>query len=302
MKKFIILAVVALICAACSNERDLNQVENNAEMVLVPVTVRMTNFSITKEEMSSGGGVTRAEESASSYSGIGALMLAFYDANGAEALKVRQVKSDKNTYTTYGEFSCNLPIGSYTMVALAYYYNAQDDFTLTSPTEAAFTSEKPREMFCKTQSVMVTSATPLEQDVTLNRIDAKLEIHSTDVCSAGVTKIRTTYAKGGKSFNPSTGLALTDNGFIQTQSVYKNNDGTLSTYSFPYLYTNSETIDVTFEALDNSDNVLFTKTLEDVPFERNCRTTVSGAIFTASSSSIGIKLETGWGTDKEVNF
>lgn len=56
------------------------------------------------------------------------------------------------------------------MVALGYAYNDGDVFTLTSPTEAAFTSERPREMFCATQSVMVTSGTSLDLNVTLNRI------------------------------------------------------------------------------------------------------------------------------------
>lgn len=301
MKKSLILAAVALLCVACSNESELTQVENHVEKGLTPVTVRMTNFSITKEEMSSGGGTTRAAVDPANYSGIGALTLAFYDAQGTEVLKKTQVNADANTYTTFGEFVCNLTAGTYTMVALGYYYHVDDVFVLTSPTQAAFTSEKPRETFCKTQSVTVPGTTALNVEVTLERISAKLELHSTEVCPEGTTKIRKTYKKGGKTFNPTTGLALDDNGFTQTQNPHTDSDGKLSVSSYPFLSSDEETIDITIEALDNDNNVLITKEVKDVPFQRNCKTTVTGAIFTPLST-LGIKLETDWGTEKVFNF
>lgn len=302
MKKFIVMAAIVLSIVACSNDSELTNVVANQKET-APVTVRVNDFSITTEEMPSGGGMTRAAQDPATYSGVGAMTLAFYDAEDHEVVKITQIKSDNTTYTTFGQFTANLQVGTYTMVALGYYYHADDVFTLTSPTEAAFTSERPRETFCATQSVTVTSASALDLDVTLNRISSWLYIQSTDNRPAGIAKIRTTYAKGGKSFNPTTGLATTDAGFAQTNTPSAAIGSAVTFSSYPFLATDEENINVTIQVLDADDNVLFAHTVNNVPFKRNRKTTLRGNIFTAGTSSAGFQLETSWLTDADpINF
>lgn len=55
--------------------------------------------------------------------------------------------------------------------------------------------------------------------------------------------------------------------------------------SFPFLYADEETMDITIEVLDAGDNALFTHTVSNVPFKRNRKTILQGAIFTAGASS-----------------
>ena len=302
MKKFIFAAFIVLLAAtSCSNESELTVVENNAEQATAPVRVRVSNFSITTEEMPSGGGTTRAAEDPGDYFGGGAITLAFYDAAGNETYKTTQIKGD-GTYTTFGEFTANLPVGHYTMVAVARYYDAGDAFTLTSPTAAAYTSERPRETFTNVQSVTVTSATPLELDVTLNRISSWLKIISTDGRPASATKIKTTFAKGGKSFDPSTGLATVDTGFWQTNTPNSAAGATIEVNAVPLLYTDEESMNITIEVLDADENVIGTKVVNNVPFKRNRVTKLTGAVFTADASTAGFKLETSWLDDETVNF
>ena len=298
------MAVIALSTVACSNDSELTTVvENSAEQGYAPVTVQVAEFSITQEEMSSGGGATRAAEDPATYfASGGAITLAFYDAVGTEVYKTTQVKADASTYTTFGSFTANLPVGNYTMVALGYAFYSGDVFVLTSPTEAAFTSERPRETFSKVQSVTVTSASALALNVSLNRISAKLRIVSTDNRPAGISKIRTTFAKGGKAFNPTTGLATVDTGFSQTNTPSAAVGSTIDIGSMPLLYTDEENIDVTIEVLDGSDNVLFTKLVNNVPFKRNRQTILRGAVFTAETSGASFTLETDWLTDETVDF
>lgn len=225
------------------------------------------------------------------------MTLAFYDAEGQEVVKTTQIKTEPSTYTTFGQFTANLQVGTYTMVALGYLYRADDVFTLTSPTEAAFTSEKPRETFCATQSVTVTSASPLNLSVTLNRIVSALNILSTDGRPASATKVRTTFDKGGKSFNPTTGLATTDAGFTQTNNPSTAAGATINVTAYPFLTSADdaeEVMDITIEVLDADDHVLFTHTVDDVPFKRNRKTTLRGALFTAGTSSAAFQLETSW--------
>ena len=299
--KMFLAAAMLLAATSCTNESELTVVENNAEQVTAPVTVHVNDFSITQEEMPSGGGTTRAAQNPADYTDVGAITLAFYDAAGAEVYKTTQIKGD-GTYTTFGEFTANLPVGHYTMVAVARYYYAGDAFTLTSPTEAAYTSERPRETFCLTQAVTVTSATPLNLDVTLNRISSWLKIISTDGRPASATKIKTTFAKGGKSFDPSTGLATVDTGFWQTNTPSTAVGTTIEVNAVPLLYTDEESMNITIEVLDGGNNVIGTKVVNNVPFKRNRATILTGAVFTAGTSGAGFKLETTWLSDYNMDF
>lgn len=301
MKKVLFLTAILLSTVACSNESDVTVVENNADQGYAPVTVRVSDFSITTEEMPSGGGTTRAAADPATYFSTGSITLAFYNADGTEVYKTTQIEGD-GTYTTFGEFTANLQVGTYTMVAVGYPYTVGDAFTLTSPTAAAFTSERPRETFCATQSVTVTSASPLDLSITLNRISSWLCIQSTDNRPAGIASIRTTYAKGGKSFNPSTGLATTDAGFVQTNTPSAAVGSTIKVSSYPFLTSADdaeEEIDITIEVLDDNNTVLFTHTVEDVPFKRNRKTTLQGALFTAGASVAAFQLETAWLTPSD---
>lgn len=301
--KIINLAAFVLLLAACSSN-DLNEVENQVEGDKVPVKVHVNEFSVSMvdfDEPTAGArSVTRAED-AEKYANVQAVTLAFYDIKGTEVYKQTQAKSDKKTDTTFGEFSADLQIGHYTMVALGYNVGTGDVFTLTSPTQAAFTSEKPREMFCLTQSVTVTKSAPLDLEVTLNPISAWLNILSTDNAAPSVTKVRTTYSKGGKSFSPSSGLAISDAGFSQTQSANVVS-GKLSVHAFPMLFTDEETMDITIDALDKNNVVLFSKVISDVNFKRGYKTTIQGPVFTAGTSSAGFMFNTGWGEEKTYTF
>ena len=187
-------------------------------------------------------------------------------------------------------------------MAVARYYNDGDAFTLTSPTAAAYTSERPRETFCLKQDVTVTSASALDLDATMDRISSWLKIVSTDGRPASATKIRTTFGKGGKGFNPTTGLATTDTGFSQTNNPSTAVGATIEVNALPFLYTDEESMTVTIEALDAGDNVLATRVVNNVPFKRNRITVLTGAIFTASASGLSFQLETSWLDDHIVNF
>jgi hypothetical protein len=290
LKSFAIpIATLALLFAGCSKDKEVGTAK---------VHVSVSDFAITQQDLPQ----TKTPQDAADYEDAKAIVLAFYNSNGDEVYKTTQYKADPTTYTTFGEFECDLTIGSYTMVAVAYAHSDGDEFFLTSPTAAGFTSERPRETFCKTQSVTVTSSAPLDLTVTLNRIVSALDINSTDNRPAGIAKIRTTYAKGGKAFDPTTGLATSDAGFTQTNTPSAAVGAHIGVSSFPFLATDEEDIDVTIEVLDAGDNVLFTKYVPDVPMQRNRKTTLTGAVYSASASSVAFLLETTWIDGNTVNF
>ena len=290
-----VVAMLLLAATSCSNDFENSVVTPQAS---APVTVRVDGFTQSLEDFS--GGSHRAASSVASYANVKAITLAFYDVNGVEQCKMEQLRDDNTTYTTFGEFSCNLPIGSYTLVAIARGLMSNDVFTLNSPVEAVYGS-LTRETFAGTKAVVVSSTSPQNQNILLNRICAKLQIEATDVLPANVVRLRTTYEQGSKTFSPTTGFATDNNGFsiINSPGVAAGNKVTIANYAF--LTDNTQTMDITLETLDADDNVVFSQVVHDVPFKRNRVTKLRGALFSASVAP-AIQLETSWEDEEVVNF
>ena len=116
-----------------------------------------------------------------------------------------------------------------------------------------------------------------------------------------VTKIRTTYGAGGKSFNPTTGLATVNSGFAVTNTP-SSAVTTLDVGNYAFLATDEQTMDITIEALDAGENVLFTKVVSNVPLRRNRVTTLTGQVFTADTSSATFQVDSDWLEGNEVPF
>ena len=302
------LVAFGMIAASCSNE-SVNDVENAVENIRVPVTVNVSGFSVSQEEFSDGAtrngsvrGTTRAAADPATYDGVKALTLAFYAGDGTEAYKHEQVKGSLEEGETFGQFSLSLPMGSYTMVVLAYGKNGDDDLVLTSSTEAAYTGSHTRETFATTQAVNINSTNSVNLSATLNRIIAKLQVVSTDGRAANATNVRMSFAAGGKSFNPTTGLATIDTGFVNTVGISASAGSTSSAISYLFLTSDEQDVNVTIETLDEDGAVLFSKTVDSVPFKRNRVTKLTGAMYTNSSVSGGFQIETAWEEQYDGTF
>ena len=291
MKRLIFTAAVALLAASCSNENEELETET-----LVPATVQVNDFSVTLDESD-----TRAEDDVANYAGVKAITLAFYTSGGEEVYKVTQQKSDNTTYTTFGQFKLNLYKGSYTMVVLGYGQGEGDVFTLTSPTEAAYTGAHARETFSATQAVNITSTNAVNLSATLNRIVSKLVVQSTDSRSEDASNIQVTFAKGGKSFNPTTGLALSDEGLTNTVSISAAVGSSSTSASYLFLASDEESMDITIDVLDNQGTSISHKVVNNVPFKRNRSTKLTGPIYSASTTAT-FKVETAWETETTVPF
>ena len=294
---FALFFSAVLTLSSCSEE--VMNLENQETVPTVPVHISVNDFLVSLADIPDPQ--TRAVQDPTSYKALKYLTLAFYDAEGSSIYNSTQVKAAPSTFSTFGEFACNLPAGTFTMVVIGRDWSEGDEFSLTSPTVAAYTSERVRETFCASQSVTVTNSTPLDLSVTLNRIVAQLSIQSTDVRPEGVIKIRTTYGAGSKSFNPTTGLAIGNAGFSLTNTPSTAVGQAINVLNFAFLSTNEQTMDITLEVLGNSDEVLITKVIRNVPLKRNRKTILSGPVFSPSTSAISFMVETGW-DETTVNF
>ena len=303
------MVAFGMIAASCSNE-SVNDVENAVENVQVPVQVYVSDFSVSQEEFPGGStrsgaarGITRAVADPATYDGVKALTLAFYAGDGTEAFKTTQTKGALEEGETFGEFALSLPMGSYTMVVIGHGLNdGEPAVTLTSPTAATFGEYPARETFVVTQTVNIASASAVNLSATLNRIIAKLRVVSTDGRAANATNVRMSFAAGGKSFNPTTGLATIDTGFVNTVGISAAAGTTSSSVSYLFLATDEQTMDVTIETLDEDGAVLFSKTVNNVPFKRNRVTNLTGAMYTNNSVNGGFQIETAWEDQYDGTF
>ena len=299
MKKvsFIFVALMGMMAASCGNQSDeLSNEQTVEQSQLVPVRVHVEGFSLSHEEFS--GAQTRAAEDVADYTGVTSITLAFYATNGTEAYKSTQAKGDAD----YGTFSLSLPMGSYTMVAVAYYNNDASPLVLTSPTEAAFTGTRPYETFATTQAVNITNTSAVDISATLNRIITQLKVVSSDGKTADVSNVRMTFSAGGKDFNPTTGFAITNTGFANTVGNSASVGTSSTSLGFLFLATDEQNINVTIETLDADGNTLLSKTVNNVPFKRNRVTKLMGAMYTNDALSGTFQVETAWLDEYSANF
>ncbi len=277
----VIALVVVVLLVGCHKE-------NTSEATLsAKVTVTVNDFTISQEEF------PETKDTPASYTGVKAMTLAFFDANGDQAYCTTQLRADNTTYTTFGQFELSLNLGSYTMIVLGY--GSEVPMTVTSATEASYTADRCRETFVASQTVNVASTNPLSLNAELSRVVSKVIVRSTDTRTAGVDSVRVTFAAGGKGVNPQTGLASSNNGLSNCVATTTAVGVASSTISYLFLNSDQQTMNVTVETIKTNGTVYSTRTVTDVPLQRNKITVLrgpmysnaSGASFTVSTAYLG---------------
>jgi hypothetical protein len=289
----LLTAVFALLTVSCNNKSD----ETDPAQTAAPVRVSVQDFSVAIDDFG-----TRAVDVAG-YEGVKALTLAFYDTAGNPAYSHTQLRGDATTYTDFGQFSLSLPLGTYTMVVLGHGLSSGEPaITLTSPTEATFGDYPVRETFSATQTVTIASYEAVALSAKLTRMISKLQVISSDPRDESVQKVLMTFSAGGKSFNPTTGLATSDAGFSNTVAITSAAGKTSTSNSYLFLSTDEQKMDVTIQMLDAQDNPLYTKHISDVPFQRNRVTKLTGSLYTNESLSASFQIDSDWLPAYEASF
>ena len=245
--------------------------------------------------------MSKSSENVADYNGVKAITLAFYKADGTEQYKTTQMRAD--AYTTFGHFDLSLPMGSYTMVVIGHGLNpGEPAITLNSPTSATFGDNPARETFAATQAVNIANANDdVDISATLSRVISKLKITSTDGCTENAVNVRTTLSAGGKAFNPTTGLATSNTGFVNTLPIQSAVGNPTNSITYLFLATDEQTVNVTIDVLDAGGNSISHKVVSNVSFKRNRQTVLSGSIYSAGVSG-DFTVETSWLDDYNMDF
>lgn len=295
MKKLLVILTMMAMMTACHKDN-----MNNQDNTTAPVKVTVNDFTISSEGWPEGTMANGAKDTPASYTGVKAMTLAFFDAQGNEIYNTTQLRADNTTYTTFGQFELSLPLGSYTMVVLGY--GSEQPITLNSASEAIYTADRVRETFVASQTVNVASTNPLNLNAELSRVVSKVIVRSTDTRTAGVDSVRVTFAAGGRGVNPQTGLSTTNNGLSNCVAISSAVGAESSTISYLFLASDQQTMNLTVETIKPNGTVYSTRTVENVPLQRNAITLLSGPLYT-NASGASFTLSTAWiGDTNRVSF
>lgn len=276
----IIAFAISVMFIGCSKDNVNNQGTAKVHVVL-------DDFAITQDDFD-------AKASIAGYSGVKAVTLAFFNANDSMVYCVTQLRANASNYTTFGEFDLALPIGSYTMEVLGY--GSTQPITVNSKTNWAYTADKVRETFAATQTVNVTTTADVEVSAALNRIIAKLEIHSTDGCPASADSLRIAFSGGSKGVDPITGYATVDTGWVNSVAISADPGEVTGTANYLFLVADQQTMDVTIDVIDDNGDTISHKEVSNVPMQRNRITKLTGSLYTANDST-AFTLNTSWSGD-----
>lgn len=157
------------------------------------------------------------------------------------------------------------------------------------------------ETFAATQAVSITNTEAVELSATLDRIICKLQVISTDGKTANASKLQMTLSGGSRSFSPTTGLATDNNGLVNTVNIGAAVGAHSTSTTFLFLATDEQTMTVTIDVLDSSEESISHKVVTNVPLQRNRVTKLTGSLYSAGGST-NFTVETDWLSEVEVPF
>lgn len=278
-------AFVLMGLVACSSE--VASISDE-EVASVPVEVTFTGFDVSVLLEAPKKVRSRATADSAKVSRI--------------AFKVFEIPSGKEVFSTkkskgtdgddFNRVTCHLPIGGYTFVAVAHRAKTTESLAanIVSATEATI-SEKtlPKEVYATVvDKVYVDNNTTT--DVAINfgkRVTSSFFLNITDAFPATVKKLEIVLnsspdvASAPYTLNPTTGLSPK----VQTYQaeIDRPDDGN---FSFPIrfqilLASAEQTMNVDINMKDETGEVLYTRTLQNVSFKQHRVTEAKGTFFSS---------------------
>lgn len=294
----VLLMSFGFLTTGCYQTAEDDAIENvDPNNQLVDVTVSFTGLEITQSE-------SRASDKTASEAGVKNVVLKAFDSNGTAVATFVQAAGNEG----FGNLSLKLAVGKYAFVAVAN--GGSNAPTLTSATSASLSeTSNPTLYTCVMSDVTISgnSSQTVNMDMGKKK-NAQFRIKITDGTPADVKAIQlvvnpSASAPTALAFSPATGLASTDYKYERNIALADYNISSLTNVVIGnnlLLTAAEQQISVTINALSASNEVLYTRTLEDVPFKQSQTTTATGTFFSAGTTgafSFDTTME-----DNEVNL
>ena len=277
---FVALCIVASVCA-CSEDgdetRSLTQMETS--------TVMFSFFDVSVSGM--GPLVSRADTDGKTLKDVfSRIDVAIFplDSEG-NVLEDKVVKREQTSSTSenFGDMTVKLPVGKYTVVAVAS--KARGAVVITSPTLASFSENSVTDMACVCQDITVKGESTTA-NISLKRAVTKFTLVSTDLPSSEIVEVDAVYTGlCDKSFNPQTGYAVNDKEQKTLECKWKFAGKTVTRFSAS-LYTlipvDKVLVNMNVSVKNANGDIFKTINFADVVLQQNHETTYTGPVFSLS--------------------
>lgn len=267
------MMTAAMLLTGCTEHVRMDDTEDSV------VAERRVTFEVSNGDWN----ITRALEA----DGVTMTDLWLFDyVDGALVRTAHKVSTD----TDFSSPSMSLQYGEHTL----YFVASRGKTPTVDGTEIKWA--QPSDTFWKAVSVNVGSSSSSVVPVTLDRVAAKLRVAITDEVPEGVAEICVTPDVWWYGIDYVTGAAMSSQGIERSVAVpasYVGTTGQLAVNVFGMSDSDEWTTDVTIRAKDGDGNVVGIVALEDVPFERNRATNVSGSLF-AAGTTFSVSLNDDW--------
>jgi len=268
--KVIFACMVALLTmigiAACVNTITEEEEQQNTTS---KADGKEITFVVSNLEKTAVDADTRAEVSISQL--CTNITLALYQGS------TRVMKIDQDTDDThFGQFSTQLPYGSYTLICLAH--SSEGNATTTNPEKISFPSSYVTDTFLYCEEIEITEESAPIQSLSLKRAVAKFEICMTDEIPENVSQLEIRYTGGSATVNALTGRGATNSRqheeFEVTPGSSPNEFGV-----YTFLFDEEGVLKITITAYDEEGNDVYSRVFEGVPMMRNNITRYQGKFF-----------------------
>ena len=275
MKKFFVFAAVAIVAlTACENgmdEQNVPVMNQNDEQTEVTLTFNPYDMSA----------MTRAATSIEEV----VTHLDVWLTEGTNTIDVHQTKDDDG----FGSVSVTLnKTKTYTLTAVGHRASGQAtlmDGVIAFPDEKVTHAMVYQTTFCP--------GTTASLNCEMTRIVGMFRFMGTDQVPQNAYTMRFSL---GQSFTRWNVASSAGSNAIERTSTFndfsRNNDGTMTfnLYIIPTNLTDTDEMDITVTALDESGDEIISKTFSDVTIKAGYKTTYHGEFFTTKGSSAGFTV------------
>lgn len=214
-----------------------------------------------------------------------------YDSNGALKDSIRKTKSDNN----YGQASVRLQEGAYNAVVVG---NNALKAPASSFDAAVIEESFSEETFSAIQPFKVVANGTKDVAITLRRTIGRVELNLTDAFKETYKTLKVTYNNAPVSYSLAHSATLATKDFEISETLVNDNPVDAAFYSFGNTAVAAgKTIVV--EAYDTSDNLIVSRSIENVTILPNHITKITGKIFDGNADFV-ITVDTAW--DDDINI
>ncbi len=279
----LVLFVLSLLCSC-----ETAEVPNSGKETQYGLSIHLTGFDVKYSDIETRGLVNSSRR------------ISFAAFNEAHE-KVDSLEQVEGYVSAFGELSCKLKTGKYTLIAVVHSSSEPADI---SDERVCFVNDSITDTFLATQEIVISDDTPIaEINMKANRTVSLFRLTCKDQLPENIKSFRVKVSCGDTRLNPHNGFSINDRAHLYYNMVSPADRGKKD-YSFDiYTFLPSETktsdIIVTATSLDGDE--IKTVSFNNIKLGINKKTEAQGAFF-IQKQSIGIGYDDAWGAEEIIEY